>query len=221
MFKAKYIKYKSKYIHKKNKNEDEIKEQLIYIKLQEVFGIANINFKFRMFLINKCLNFHIENNIITISWINECTNTKDTIKKVEDIARKLNIIKIILDDGSELINEIEGKEYRISLSILYILSHNKSWYNNLGYISDNYENELIHNEKLINLSLNNFIENKDLLYNFLYIFNNYKATDTVKDVILSIKHNKIKTIQEFNIIKELLDYAKSKLLYNCKLTKIL
>lgn len=222
IFKNKYIKYKSKYINEKIKliNEEE-KEQLINEKLQEKFGIDNIKFKFRMFLVNECLNFYIENNIIIISWINECTNTKDTIKKVEEVARTVNINKIILDDGSELINEIDGKEYRISLSILYILAHNKSWYNSLGYISDNYENELIHNEKLINLSLDNFIENKDLLSRFLYIFNNYTANDIVKDVMKSIKNNKIKTIEEFNIVKELLDYAKSKLLYNHKLTKIL
>jgi len=229
MYAKKYYKYKQKYLNYKKIIGGSLsilseKEKEVYEKGKILFGTNPSIFRerFTIFTIDSCCIFNIiDDIIIDLSLIDGCDNVKESIDKLETLAKESNIHKIILEDGSHIIIPIDGKDYNFSLKILYILCHGFSWYNSIGYKSTNYDNEVIHNLPIINLPLFEFIDNDDILDEFLGIFPKYNKEDIIKDIMNDIKTNKITSIEQITIINKIFSIAKGKLLYDIHLEKII
>ena len=106
------------------------------------FKIRNINDRNHN---NYCALIIIYDDELKIEQIYNCISLSGTkiIQNIINIAERLDITNIYLDDGSvingEVINGIGACHFYIY--VLSILKNGRSWYNKLGFISDNYENE--------------------------------------------------------------------------------
>ena len=101
------------------------------------------------------IDFKIYNNKIQISYIIKCDNlsASEFLDKIKVLALLLNIHTLELIDGSFI--EYDG--CWLPFDYLYILKYGESWYNTKGFKSKNYNNEVINNKELINLSFKDFI----------------------------------------------------------------
>jgi hypothetical protein len=228
MYAKKYYKYKQKYLNYKKLIGGSLsilskKEKEVYEKGKKLFGTNPAIFRelFTIFTIDLCCIFNIIDDIIDLTLIDGCDNVKESIDKLEKLAKESNIHKIILEDGSHIIIPIDSKDYNFSLKFLYILCYGFSWYNSIGYKSTKYDNEVIHNLPIINLPLFEFIDNDDILDEFLGIFPKYNKDNIIKDIMIDIKTNKITSIEQIIIINKILSIAKEKLLYDIHLEKII
>jgi len=104
-----------------------------------------------------CLIFQFFDDYIKIDKIDKCgIRGSETLDKIEQIGIQMdNIEYICLEDDSniEILPDIE-----IDLGVFKILTKGESWYNSLGYVSDNYTNETQHNETIIEMTLSEFQE---------------------------------------------------------------
>lgn len=205
--------YISQSISQSIKNENKIIYYLLVLSIYFPFTDFNIYCEPKLsfekeYIINlmynesNCITFTINqtSNIITIDSLDKCGNNNGNklLNMIEQFANKINISKIKLLDGSHIY--FCNERYKISLSMLSILSSGKSWYNNLGYLSDNFNNEQISNNKLI--------EEK--------IITKVNLTNTIKETInyiinnnsnnININLNDISIKQLFKLIK---DYLKT------------
>lgn len=109
-----------------------------------------------------CLELIITPPYMKIDLLNKCGNGmsgKKILQIVYNYARERNdITHIQLQDASLIADVCVSNRYRFSLADLYILSTGKSWYNTFGYKSTNYENEIKHNGKLLNMNIIDFIK---------------------------------------------------------------
>lgn len=115
----------------------------------------------------------------------------ETLNIIEQIAKQLeNINYISLEDDSTL-KIFAPINIWINLYIYKILTKGKSWYNSLGYYSDNYANELKDNEKFETMTINEFqeeVKSRNVNYeNHLNKFEN----------IFSFKPEESMTVPEF------------------------
>ena len=93
--------------------------------------------------------FTKKSNILFVGYLKKCGNHKGTqlLKLVEELAKSMpNINEIRLHDESEI--DI-GCGIEVSLSTFKIITKGLSWYNSLGYWSENQEDEKMQNMKLI------------------------------------------------------------------------
>ena len=103
------------------------------------------------------ITINIIKNNIYIESLKHCgysgrTNLEAIIeysKELNKESKKINFLYLV--DASYL------KHQKISLSILYILSIGISWYNKVGFISSNYDEEVEHNRKFLVMSLGDFL----------------------------------------------------------------
>lgn len=97
---------------------------------------------------NHCLTITI-NRSIHIDELEKCgCRGTELLFLVEELAKELNIQTISLSDGSSL---VYCGDNAISLKILKIFTKGVSWYNSLGYVSDNFEEEKRHNALILNM----------------------------------------------------------------------
>lgn len=107
----------------------------------------------------ECLFFNVLSNLIYIDTVQKCGVTGTSVlKKVEELAKLIPSVKeIFLMDASKM----SKCGIDIDLAKIKILTKGESWYNSLGYTSatgdTNKEKSL--NEKIINMSYNDFIDN--------------------------------------------------------------
>jgi hypothetical protein len=107
----------------------------------------------------ECLFLNILPNLIYIDTVQKCGVTgTNVLKKVEQLTKLMpNINEIFLLDASKM----SKCSIDIDLAIIKILTKGESWYNSLGYTSatgDTNKEKSI-NEKIINMSYNNFMDN--------------------------------------------------------------
>ena len=105
----------------------------------------------------KCALFSLYPDHIYIDSLSKCgsTNGGDLLTMIDTIAKEMPNIKYIeLVDASQ----IKICSTKISLRILKILTTGQSWYNSHGYYSANYDSEKTHNEEIINMNYENFID---------------------------------------------------------------
>jgi hypothetical protein len=104
-----------------------------------------------------CIEIHLEEKSINIVNLEHCgyngrTNLEAIIEYSKELNKKSKIIEsLYLTDASYL------KYHEIDLSILYILSTGKSWYNQFGFISKKYPEEIEHNQKFLTMTLEQFL----------------------------------------------------------------
>jgi hypothetical protein len=133
---------------------------------------------------NQCLviSFRDNGHTIFIHDLDKCGFTgTESLNILCDFANKNpDIKKIEIADGSR----ITQCGTSISLSILKILTNGESWYNSLGYKSDNYDTEKEHNAKIIDMKFADFlnlcIENHADKYKKSITDFNYESFKTMK-----------------------------------------
>jgi hypothetical protein len=101
-----------------------------------------------------CGDFDILDHEIYINSLKKCNKTgKTVIQDIENFAKEKKIKTIKLSDDSHIV--LCG--HRISLAFLNILSKNKSWYNSLGYFTDQSKIEENENKKVLEMTMNSFL----------------------------------------------------------------
>ena len=110
-----------------------------------------------IFTINK------NDNFINVDLLNKCKNIatgSEILEKIKTIGKKLKCKYIKLIDGSAIVFEIKNSEkyYIISLAYLKILIDGQSWYNKMGFISNNFTNETSYNDKIRKIPIMEFID---------------------------------------------------------------
>ena len=169
-----------------NENKYKVEIDKNEIKIAPINSVTNSDY---------CILFTINIDKINIGPIKKCIDLSGNqiIELVENIARELNIFKITLDDVSQLniINEHENK-CTFDLALISILTSGMSWYNKLGYRSNNFTNEFEHNSKIINMTLTDFL-------NFGLIKKKKKFTAQFK---YSILNGNTEDFPEMNKIKK-------------------
>lgn len=135
----------------------------------------------------KCLSLYFHEDYISITSLDKCgIPGSDSLKKVEEVAKLLpNIKSINLMDASS----INKCGVDLDLAIIKILTKGQSWYNSLGYYSDNYKDEIDHNKNILDLSCKDFFESvfekcfekflvsnsKEIINNKLKMYGNRKS----------------------------------------------
>jgi hypothetical protein len=107
----------------------------------------------------ECLFFNVLSNLIYVDTVQKCGVTgTEVLKKVEELTKLIPRVKeIFLMDASKM----SKCGIDIDLAKIKILTKGESWYNSLGYTSatgDTNKEKSI-NEKIINMSYNDFIDN--------------------------------------------------------------
>lgn len=169
-------------------DEKNITESIKKIFHEESYNITNttdpITFEIKTKNGEECLILEFNEDYIYIDNLNRCGTNSGTylLKKIDDLAALMPNIKYIgLKDGSSIYDE------KINLQFLKILAKGQSWYNSLGYISDNYENEIAHNKELCDSTLIQLLEKcKDKL---IHIFKKYRGRETLLDDIKRYKES--------------------------------
>jgi hypothetical protein len=101
-----------------------------------------------------------------ISHLDKCgISGSETLKKIEEFAMLAGFKKINLYDASRI--TICG--YSVDLAKLKILTKGESWYNSLGYKSENYDNEKKNNEAVIKKTLKEIFSDPNLGSNETYV----------------------------------------------------
>jgi hypothetical protein len=104
-----------------------------------------------------CIEILIKLNSIYILTLHHCgyngrTNLEAIIEYSKELNKESKIFEFLyLTDASYL------KHSEISLSTLYILITGKSWYNQFGFTSKKYEEEIVHNQKFLMMTLEKFL----------------------------------------------------------------
>ena len=106
-----------------------------------------------------CAFIQLFDDHIYIELLERCgINGSQTIRKIEQLAVKLeNISYISLEDDSTL-KVFPEFDIWINLYIYKILNKGQSWYNSLDYYSDNYTEELDENAKFKTMTIKEFQE---------------------------------------------------------------
>ena len=100
----------------------------------------------------KCITLQIDtiNKKIKIVIVNKCDlySGKEALEKVIQLANRIHYKDIYLEDFSHL--QFTGKYWGVGIKLapLFIMIRGKSWYNGYGFVSDNYENELLANSQI-------------------------------------------------------------------------
>jgi hypothetical protein len=131
--------------------------------VQRVFSDKNVKIESEEYIYirtkdgGKCAIFSLYSDHIYIDSLSKCGSTSggDLLTMIYTIAKEMPNIKYIeLVDASQ----IKICSTKISLRTLKILTTGQSWYNSHGYYSANNDSEKSHNEEIINMNYENFID---------------------------------------------------------------
>jgi hypothetical protein len=97
-------------------------------------------------------NAQYPSNIVEIDYLTKCSEEKGAtiLRKIIEISREWGVPQIHLSDSSAF-------GCGIPLSIYHILKDGFSWYHKFGFVSDDDEKEIEHNEEMRNKPLSEFI----------------------------------------------------------------
>ena len=110
---------------------------------------------------NKIIFTYKEAEYLYVYHIEKYKNFSGTtiMKKVIELGKKLKVRYIELCDYA-MFNLGDYKDLSISLAPFHIITTGSSWYNKLGFKSDNTNDEILENEKTINLYLCDLVDNE-------------------------------------------------------------
>ena len=156
----------------------------------------------------KCLSLYFHEDYISITSLDKCgIPGSKSLKKVEEVAKLLpNIKSINLMDASS----INKCGVDLDLAIIKILTNGQSWYNSLGYYSDNYKDEIDHNKNILDLSCKDFFESvfekcfeKFLVSNSKEIINNKLKMYVNKKPLIKLIETEQKKLDDYdNFIRD-------------------
>jgi len=132
-----------------------------------------------------CLYMKINTNDIFIGELHKCAYKGTELLSLVDLfAKKMNISKISLVDGSEIETNCG---ISISLKYLKLLTSGESWYNSFGYISDNFENEKTHNKGIIDIP---FVDMMELVKEkMISEFNKKNSLERMQEELINYQEN--------------------------------
>ncbi len=112
----------------------------------------------------QCLTLTFFTDHIYIDSLYKCGKSgTDSLGKVYKLAQMIPNVKYIeLEDDSGF----DKCDYYINLAIIKILTKGESWYNSLGYVSDNYETEKTKNKEILEMKYEDFVDFVDKVYEF-------------------------------------------------------
>ena len=157
----------------------------------------------------KCLSLYFHEDYISITSLDKCgIPGSKSLKKVEEVAKLLpiKINSINLMDASS----INKCGVDLDLAIIKILTNGQSWYNSLGYYSDNYKDEIDHNKNILDLSCKDFFESvfekcfeKFLVSNSKEIINNKLKMYGNKKPLIKLIETEQKKLDDYdNFIRD-------------------
>lgn len=157
----------------------------------------------------KCLSLYFHEDYISITSLDKCgIPGSKSLKKVEEVAKLLpiKINSINLMDASS----INKCGVDLDLAIIKILTNGQSWYNSLGYYSDNYKDEIYHNKNILDLSCKDFFESvfekcfeKFLVSNSKEIINNKLKMYGNKKPLIKLIETEQKKLDDYdNFIRD-------------------
>jgi len=155
----------------------------------------------------ECLTIKFLSDNIRIEKLSKCGENSgtDLLSKIENLAKSMkNIQYITLLDTSE----VKMYDYNIDLAILKILTKGKSWYNQLGYFSNDYENEKIYNAEYANMKFDKLISScRNTIKTYFKITKRENIIENIELLENKIKNkNENKNID--NLIKKKEKYLK-------------
>lgn len=157
-------------------------------------------------------------NIVEIDYLTKCNEEKGEmiLRKIIEISREWGVPQINLSDASTF-------GCGIPLSIYHILKYGFSWYHTFGFVSDDDEKEIAHNEEVRNKSLSEFIDlilskpsanvetPKNLLSRWHTLFPESRENPTIHEIIKKIPVSEFMNDcddERTKLLKETLNYAK-------------
>lgn len=170
------------------------------------------------------LTYYVKTNTLHVNLISKCSISGSVfLEKINELANLLKLNSIILEDKSNLIFICGIKKLKIELPLLYILSTGKSWYNSKGYVSSNYENELLNNSKILGWTIKKLLN--EIKYNSYIDFNKYGLDEnmSVSTFFSEVKKYLLNTddcgliLWLISLFKQL--KTKNLIMYNVNLTK--
>jgi hypothetical protein len=179
-----------------------------------------------------CLEINISDTEIKVMNLNKCNghSGKNLLMRLETFAKKMRIRKISLSDASRIETYTNCSNRRgVDLHFLKIITKGESWYNSLGYVSINFENEKKHNETVVNNAFNNFITTNELLSKSNELFPNIDVKLTIRNYFLEIMkdiNNRFDSnidnmCKKYEFIQSVIWIIGQKLSYNGNLQKII
>jgi hypothetical protein len=128
-------------------------------------------------------NIDLHSREIYINYLSKCEDVKGKIvlSKIIKIAKKIAPIKIKLIDVSKIL--FENNFCYFDLAIFNILLKGCSWYNNFGFISENYNDEKQKNNLIRNIQINTFFK--------LVIESNITSPKEIKKHLKYIEENRL------------------------------
>ncbi len=151
----------------------------------------------------ECLSFYIQDKSMYLSGLNKCKYSgTENLEKLEIFARAIKIEKISLVDEST----ISWKDIEIDLATIKILSNGQSWYNSLGYYSENHREESRKWNCIRNLT---FLDVKDSLLLLTYSEYDSKSNYSISEDGFSLFCNyyEFDDIDNFQrLIKKCIDF---------------
>ena len=149
--------------------------------------IANDNNSYRILSLDGqlCLNILIRQNKQTIQIydLKKCdTSGSYLLKRIDELVKKIpNIKQIQIIDASHIVtncHDNNGELVVIDLPILQIILKGKSWYNSQGYISSNFNHEIVYNARILQTPF------KDLFpEEWIEIFNRENSREKLNKII--------------------------------------
>ena len=112
---------------------------------------------------DECLDILIDEdaNSLFVRSLHKCPHFSGSkiMGNIEKVARTLKFSKIDLQDGAHMTVQCgKKKPVTIMLNMLSILADGQSWYNSIGYESPNHEAELVHNARIGQMNVQDFLE---------------------------------------------------------------
>ena len=155
---------------------------MIFKTIQEIFTKRfTINYDNNLYTIKlnnlKCLELtiSIEDDEIQIIGLDKCYSTgRKLLDLVEKLSKKLGITKISLLDVSKIQTDCE---LSIDLGYLKILTNGISWYNSLGYVSSEFEEERRQNSEILQMPLIAAINEATQI-----LINNFLSKNTIESI---------------------------------------
>lgn len=144
---------------------------------------------------SKCIDMKIEDGILYVNELKKCgISGTDSLKRIESLAINLGISQIHLVDGST----INTCDQSIDLATLKILTNGMSWYNSLGYFSNQFTEEYAHNNEIIKTPCKEFFRKvyENSLINFNKSVERYKKNNFTN--IELYESNGLRRIEEKN-----------------------
>lgn len=151
-----------------------------------------------------CISFSFddEHNLL-ITEVNKCGFTgTELLERIELLAQKEGVPSIMLEDQSS----VSYGDYRLDLAALSILTKGRSWYNSMGYYSENHEFESQEWEVIRKSRICDIFEHLSTITYDDYIFKNKGWFDDGLDLFAYMNESTVTEENFDDLLREFIYY---------------